>query len=323
MPLKLIPPRKDKSPNWSIRGTYLGRYVDRSAGSGKRAVAAQVLKQIERDIERGSFADRKEQTFAGAALAYMNAGGERKFVKKLLHHFGDKALSRIDQAEIDAAALKLYPDATAATRNRQVYTPTVAILRSAGVRLEIKRPAGAQGNQRVHWLWPEQAEQLFDEAKKIDAEFGALLVVLCYTGVRLSEALHRDAVWRLAESFAYIPDSKTGKPVSVFLPPVCVAVLANLPDWEGFRFAKSAHLYKMLYAAAERAGVDLPERTAFHIFRHTYATWMRRYGGLDAHGLLATDRWKNAQSVRRYDHIDTTEAARKATLLPVRGKAVG
>jgi hypothetical protein len=35
--------------------------------------------------------------------------------------------------------------------------------------------------------------------------------------------------------------------------------------------AKSGHLYSLLKVAAFRAGVDLPERSAFHIFRHTYA----------------------------------------------------
>jgi transposase-like protein len=107
MPLKLIPPRK--SPNWSIRGTYLGRYIDRSSGSGKRAVAAKVLKGIERQIERGAYAEPGEATFASAAASYMKAGGERKYLRKLLEHFGDKPLREIDQAEIDAAQLHLYP----------------------------------------------------------------------------------------------------------------------------------------------------------------------------------------------------------------------
>jgi integrase len=35
-------------------------------------------------------------------------------------------------------------------------------------------------------------------------------------------------------------------------------------------------LYQLLKAAAFKAGVDLPERSAFHIWRHTYATWMRQ-----------------------------------------------
>ena len=76
MPLKLVPPRKGKSPNWAIRGTYLGRYVDRSSKTGNRTLAAKVLKGIERQIERGELTEPGEQTFAGAAAAYMKAGGE-------------------------------------------------------------------------------------------------------------------------------------------------------------------------------------------------------------------------------------------------------
>ena len=49
----------------------------------------------------------------------------------LLDHFQDMPLSRIGQAEIDAAARALYPDATASTVNRQVVGPVVAVLRAA------------------------------------------------------------------------------------------------------------------------------------------------------------------------------------------------
>lgn len=81
MPLKLIPPRKGRSPNWTIRGTYLGKFIDRSTGASKRAVALQVLKGIDRDIERGAYAERGEATFASAAMSYMQAGGDRRFLK--------------------------------------------------------------------------------------------------------------------------------------------------------------------------------------------------------------------------------------------------
>ena len=34
----------------------------------------------------------------------------------------------------------------------------------------------------------------------------------------------------------------------------------------------------------------------FHTFRHTWATWMRRYGGLDTKGLVATKSWRDERS---------------------------
>ncbi len=322
MPLKLYPPVGKKQTSWRIRGTYLGKHVERSARTGRRAIAVKVLRQIERDIESGSFAQPGEPTFAGAAAAYMRAGGERTYVGRLLHHFGDTPLSYIDQAAIDAAAIVLYPNATSATRNRQVYTPACAILRHSGVALNLRRPKGAGGNKQTAWLWPEQFEALLAEAEKLSPEFAALLVVLCYTGMRLSEAL--GLTWeriRLAEGWAYVPDTKNNEPRPIFLPPVAVAALGNIDAgmarFHVFRFAKGGHLYSLLKTCAFKAGVDLPERSAFHIFRHTYATWMRRYAGLDTRGLVATGAWKDRKSADRYEHVQVSEEARKAVLLPV------
>src|SRR4051794_1321418 len=127
MPLKLVPPRKGKSPNFTIRGSYLGRSVDRSSGTSKRAVALQALRQVEQQIERGELSEPGAPTFASAAAAYMKAGGQRNYVGRLLDHFENKPLSHIDQAAIDAAAVALYPRGSSATRNRQVYTPVSAI----------------------------------------------------------------------------------------------------------------------------------------------------------------------------------------------------
>jgi hypothetical protein len=31
----------------------------------------------------------------------------------------------------------------------------------------------------------------------------------------------------------------------------------------------------------------------FHTFCHTWATWMRRFGGADLQGLVATGRWRD------------------------------
>jgi integrase len=323
MPLKLIPPRAGKSPNFTIRGTYLGRYVDRSAKTGKRAVAVKVLKGIERQIERGQLSTKGEATFAKAAAKYMRAGGERTYMTKLLEHFGDKPLREIGQDEIDAASEALYPDASPATRNRQVYTPCRAVLRRGGISIDLQRPIGSQGNQVTAWLWPEQAEAIFAEAEKINEGFAALLIVLCYTGLRLSEALK--LTWndiRLAEGFAYVPDTKNAEPRAVFLPPVAVAALANLPREQdrAFGFSKGGHLYSLLKVSAIRAGVDLPERSAFHIFRHTYATWMRRYAGLDTRGLVATGAWKDRKSADRYAHVVVTEEAGRAVMLPTKAR---
>ena len=85
-----------------------------------------------------------------------------------------------------------------------------------------------------------------------------------------------------------------------------------------FGFAKSGRLYTLLWDACERAKVTIPAGVAFHAFRHTWAAWMRRYGSLDTSGLVGTGRWKDRKAAAVYEHVEASEAARRADLLPRR-----
>jgi integrase len=326
MPLKLIPPRAGKTPYWSVRGTHLGVYVDKSTKLATKAKAAKLLAAWRDDIERDQFAKPGEATFLTAAVAYMEAGGERTYMAPLLEHFGETPLRRIDQAAIDGAALKLYPEASPATRNRQVYTVVSAVLKRAGIERPLRRPKGSQGQQRTDWLWPEQAFALFKSADEIDAEFGVFLRLLCYTGLRLSEALNlRWNDVRLDEGFAYVGKTKSGDPRAVFLTPGVVDILGqhratqpqHIKDRIGervFRFTKSGRLYHLLRVS--KAAANLP-RVGFHVMRHTWATWMRRYAGLDTKGLMGTGAWRDHKSASRYEHVVVSEESARAAMLPI------
>jgi integrase len=324
MPLKLKPPRQGKTPYWSVRGTYLKVHVDRTTGVPDEATAAKVLRAIKAEIESGAFSKRSEPNFASAALAYVKAGGERRFILKLADHFGETPLRKITQEAIDDAALELYPNVTPATRNRQVHTVVSAVLKHARVDYKLSRPKGSNGAPRIVWLREEQAFPLLDAARERDAEFGVFVTTLLYTGMRLSEAtaMEIDRL-DLKRAFAYVPTTKNGKPRGVHLPPIVVAALANHPRGLGrrgeriFRFTKSSRLYAMLDDALAVAGVVLPPGTGFHVLRHTWATWMRRHGGLDTTGLVATGAWKSRAAAARYEHTDVREEAGRADLLPV------
>lgn len=327
MPLKLVDPRPGRSPNYTIRGTYLRVYVDTSTGTSERKTALKALEKIKRDIERGAYAPAGTPTFASAALAYMNAGGDRRFLKPLLLHFGETPLDEVAQQAIDMAAAALYPNGTAATRNRQVYTPVSAILRHAGAPLDLRRPKGAQGQQRLSWLAPEAAGALLDAAAECDPEFGAFLTFLLYTGCRLSEGLNLLAAdVDLQRATAFVRETKNGAPRMVHLPPIAIAALANLNVGHAeyvFRFGKNGRLYTWFKEVCAKAGVPLGPRDGFHMLRHTYGAWMRRHAGLDTSGLVATGAWKSRNAAALYEHADVTEEARKADLLPVRrGKSV-
>jgi hypothetical protein len=142
-------------------------------------------RKIEREIEAGVFADSTKVTFAGAALSYLQADGDHRFIRPLVKHFGERAISRIDQIAIDNAAKRLYPSASAATRNRQVYTPSSAILKHVGFNQRVKRPKGSSGRNSSRWLRKEEVFAVLEAAFRVNSELAVLLIVLCYTGMRI------------------------------------------------------------------------------------------------------------------------------------------
>lgn len=329
MPLKLEAPKAGRSPNWRIRGTYLKCYIDESTGSPDRRFAAQKLRELKARIERGELAPNTGPTWAEAMTAYLEANkgrlskGTVTFLDKLLTYWGETPLASIKQMGVDTCAASLYPDASAATRNRQVYTPMMAVARHIKHPLELTRPKGANGTRRACFLTDDQLFRLLDAAEAQSPALGALMHVLAYCGPRLSEALSIlcDDV-DLSQRRAFIRDTKNGEPQMLHLPPPVVAALANLPlglDRTGERvfrqWTKGGHLRDLMLKAYRAAGVD-PQGAPAHILRHTYATNMKALG-VD---LLFTGRWKSRQASDGYAHV--TGEARKADLLPTRVKSV-
>jgi integrase len=324
--------------------------VERATDTTDKAIAKKVLADIKDDIDRGRFATSKDTTFASAALSYLRRGGDATFLKPLVEHFGDKPLKLMQQKDVDEAALKLYPNNAPASHNRQVYTPVSAVMNDAGFpyllttdggQKKMRRPRGAKGKRRTCWLQPPQAFAILhaarNRAERLNSDaadrFAVLLVFLLYTGVRISEALRvqfKDL--ELDRGFCWIADTKNGEPRAVHLPVQVVDELATLepsrdvrtdPSMIFGRTARARDLYETFREVCAAAGVVVPRRVGFHIFRHTWATWMRRYAGLDTAGLVATGAWKSRESASVYEHIDSTEEARKSDLLPVNGRNTG
>lgn len=347
MPLKLVASRNSKTKNLYIRGAYLGVSMDKSSGTDKRSVAQTILKQIESEIERGEYgrlkATRASPTFLSAAVAYLEAGRRKRYVAKLIKYFGETPLDQIDQAAIDDAAIALHPNAGNGTRNAAVYTPVSAILRHAGAKIKLKRPKGAKGRTVTDWLRPEDANAVIVAADKISPDFGTLLRTLLYTGLRLGEVLAWE--WNdlnLDEGAAWTRREKGGIESDVKLRSDLVAALRALRPREGrgrvFRFHQGGHL-KHLLTRAKLAALDLPcpvrrpigwypqdnrlSWVNFHSFRHTWATWMRRYGGLDTKGLVATNNWRDERSASRYAHAVCSDEWQRVDQLPSVGESTG
>jgi Phage integrase family len=151
-------------------------------------------------------------TFANAALTFLEEGGSRRFVAPVLDHFGTTPLRLIGQEAIASAASKLYPKASNATRNRQVYTPVSAVLQHAARKGWCARPVFTRPKMSkvaIRWLKHDEAERLIAACS---THLQPLVITLLYTGARIGEVLWLD--WSnvdLGRRHVTFPKTKNGE----------------------------------------------------------------------------------------------------------------
>jgi integrase len=263
-------------------------------------------------------------------LSYLEQGGSKRFLAPIISHFGTTPLAQIDQSALDRGANKLYPKASPATRNRQFFTPASSVLHHAARRgwcaaPIIERPD--QGEERVRWLTPEEAERLIEACSP---HLRPLVLFLLYTGARAGEALWLD--WRsvdLSRVHVSFAKTKNGKARGVPLHPRVVAALANLPHREGDVFRKpdgrpyarptrsddtsaGTRIKTAFNAACRRAGID---DFSPHDCRHTWATWHYAKNRNIA-ALMTLGGWQSIRMVMRYAHVNVDEFAATIERLP-------
>lgn len=329
MPLKLT--HRHNSPNWYIRGTIRGIPVDESTKTHVRETAEAIRAKREVDLlERSVFGRTATATFLEAAVSYMEAGGETRFMERIIAHFGTTPLVKIDQTAIDQAAAKLYPVTSAATRNRQLYTPVSAVLKHAAARglceeRRIERPSQPTG--RIRWLKPEEAERLIDACSP---HMRTIVVFLLYTGARCGEALWLD--WHevdLQRRHVTFLNTKNETNRGVPLHPRIVAELANLPGRnaevfrrpDGMPFSRpkkmtdtsaGSRIKTAFKGACNRAKI---ENFSPHDCRHTWATW-HYAANRDLIALKELGGWKSERMVLRYAHINVDHLTSSIEALP-------
>ncbi len=264
----------------------------------------------------------------------MEHGGSRRFLEPIIRHFGTTPLDQIGQDALDRAARKFFPNASDATRNRQLYTPASAVLHHAARRGWCPRPVIERpkpGNARARYLTPVEADRLIEASA---LHLRPRVVFLLYTGARVGEALWLD--WRdvdLARRQVILTTRKTanGTPESRGVPlhPRVVAELANLNCRTGmvFRRPDGCSYTKPKRADDTSAGTRIA--TAFkaacrraaisnfrpHDCRHTFASW-HYAANRDLGALQRLGGWKTVSMVMRYTHVNVEELTPSIERLP-------
>jgi integrase len=317
MPLKLT--RRPSRPHWYIHGTVRGVTLRESTGVADRKAAEAIRARREWEIiQRSVFGREATATFLGAAVSYLEAGGEKLYLKPIIARIGSMALAKIDQTMIEQTARALYPAAAPATLNRQAFTPIAAVLNHAAKRgwcakRIIERPEQPKG--RIRWITFEEAERLLDACSP---HLRPLVMFLLGTGARLSEALYLD--WReldLAQAHVTFIETKNGEARGVPLHSRLVAELRALQHRHGSVFRTNAG---RAYAEKESGGGQI--KTGFkgacrragiadfspHDCRHTWATW-HYAANRDMIALMKLGGWKSERMVLRYAHVNVSQLA--------------
>lgn len=221
---------------WWLRGTVHGQHVVESTGSRDKEIAEALRAKREAGlISDHVYGPKATRTFAQAVESYLMAGGDARFIggfdeagepTGLLGYFYDARLSDIKQNDLDEAARALYPDAQPETRNRQCYTPFIAVWTHAARNgwAEVRawtRPRRAKGTNVVRGAKRSGTAPVdYDRAAAFVAGMSPapamLMAFLFYTGLRPIEALALDAAdVNLDKRWAVVRHSKTGEPRGV------------------------------------------------------------------------------------------------------------
>jgi integrase len=311
---------------WYPRGSYYvedkdGNPVRRRGFRGKahdtRALCQGECGQSEAVATSGPL----EPTFEEAVATYIQLGGDKRFLgeveggprNKLLDFLGHYRVDEINDAVMARAVAQLYPNATAATRNRQLYTPVISVLRLAASgkpwKPNLKRPKGYSK------LNPAKvpANAWFDALKKeAPPQLWALLLFLTLHGRRPSDGLRRvPSDFDPKEKTIMVDRDKNGNPILVRLSdPVVEAIqgynwqagpgLFSTLTWKARRNA-----YRMLKAACKRAAA--PYITFHKAGRHKFAKRLLEAGYSLAH-VKSAGRWQTIRVVAElYGHLEHSE----------------
>jgi integrase len=245
-----------------VSGTINGNRVRESTGHTGKERARQWAAKREWELEQeGVFGPESVFTFGAALNMYIEGGGEQRFLMPLLDEMGNRLVKDIMPGDIVDLANRLYPDASSATKNRQVITPVTAIFRHAAKRgkcapLLIERFETKRIIRRKTATW-EWVRSFTATAKP---KLVALALFLPSTAARIGEALALE--WKdvdLEAGTALLRDTKNGEDrLTTLLPPVREALMA-LPRRAGqkmvFEFYDRSDVRRQVIVACAKAGI--------------------------------------------------------------------
>lgn len=308
-------------PERQADGRIARQRIERGPGSPTRSACQALCDQLNRLYEERASAVKRPLTFSRAVTNYITSGGEARFLTDaIMTRIGLRQCSDIDDTVMSDLSRELFPNATPATVNRQLYTPVIAVLSMAAKGGHCPHPTLTR--PRGHDKAPPitiPAEDWFALIEPhCSRKLWALLLVLTLHGRRPKELLLLPpAAYDRGAGTLSIPDSKTGTPVLVRLAPICIEAIddmlaakhadrrANKDVLFGYLYSCRRNVLRDIRKAATAA--DATYHGAHAIGRHSFATRLLNDGYSVKHVMDAAGWSSERMLMRRYGHLAKSE----------------
>lgn len=314
---------KQRGGIWYAFGTIAGERIRQSLGTRDKARAQELRAILEARIwKRHSYGDAAVRTFEEAALSYVEAGGDKRFIAPLVQRFRGRALSSITPEDIKDAARALYgtrvPKKDAdpvpyknATRNRQAIVPAQAIINHVAGRgwchpivvapFPTEKPRRRSADRS--WLDAFMAQADADGLHRLSAA----VLFMWQNGPRVSEVARvRPSHVNLSKRVIELERTKTSEwePCHITRELMLRLAQLDLEDEERpvFGYADRWGIHNRMKAVCRRAGIAF--LSSHQAGRHSFAT-NALDNGAKVKEVMQAGRWKTARMVLEiYAHAD-------------------
>lgn len=302
---------------WYAVGTVAGERIRKSLKTRDRKVAEELKAQLEARIwKRHTYGEEAVRLFEEAATSYMEQGGEKRYLTPIIKHFKGRAVGTIKPAELRAAAIKIYPLASSATRNRQAIVPARAVINHAhdlgwcgAMRVKMPKVVKSTKHKPVDRTWLDSFLAQADADKL--AHLAACVLFMNQTGARVSEAIgvmgeHVD----LTNRIAVLEKTKTEEWSPRYLTAELVARMAGLGIQEGervFSYTDRSAVNRRIKAVCARA--KIAPRSTHSAGRHSFGTNAMAVDKPDIKAAMDAGGWKSAKLFLE-TYVHSNEAGR-------------
>lgn len=325
--------RKDGTKAWYYNFMYKGRRY-RAVGGTTKTEALRAQEKIRSEVLNGEYELKRNaknpviEAFAEKFLARRKdtRSYERYviLVQHLLRRFKGKTLGAItpEDAE-DYKGWRKAEGVKNATVNREL--ACLKTMYNLGMKWGDTNKNPVNGVRYLHeppkkdrFVTREEAVKLVEAAPE---HFKPILITVFNTGMRLQEVLglkwdmvklwdtggEIELVYTKNGKKRYIPLNKTMRELFLDLDRKSEYVFI------GTRKEPLKSVRKPLATAVKRAGI---EKTTFHDFRHSWASWMSE-AGVDPYTVMEIGGWSNMRTLMRYLH--RTRAQRQSAVEKIDG----